>query len=99
MHNKVRTGRTHLPRFTIPLLTHLVNPSERSVVPKLCFPQNSSSINFYQVSKKFFIPKLVTAIFPGRKGWRKTRSNRERYNISSDSGMHMTPIMRGFPAG
>ena len=67
MHNKVRTGRTHLPHFTIPLLTHLVNPppSEKSVVPKLCFPQNSSSINFNQVSKdhlkKFFIPKLVTA--------------------------------------
>lgn len=73
MHNKVRTGRTHLPYFTIPLLTHLVNPppSERSVVPKLCFPQNSSTINFYQVSKnhlkKFFIPKLGTAYLSRKK--------------------------------
>ena len=74
MHNKVRTGRTHLPYFTISLLTHLVNPppSERS------FPLNSSTINFYQVSKnhlkKFFIPKLETAYLSRKKGWRKTRS-------------------------
>ena len=73
MHNKDRTGRTHFSHIIIPLLSHLVNPppSERSVVPKLGFPQNSSTINFYQVSKnhlkKFFILKLGTAYLSRKK--------------------------------